>query len=133
MDPQVAEIWGSPGWLAEQYATTLAELEARGDQLGLHTHTWRWEAEPGAWVRDHDPAWEEHCLDLGLRTFETAFGRPCTAHRGGDRILTGGMLSRLGAAAWPSISPSSPTYRRRELWHPTRSPPHSRRTIAECR
>jgi hypothetical protein len=32
-----------------------------------------------------------------LKTFETAFGRPCPAHRGGDRILTSGMLRRLGA------------------------------------
>ena len=97
MDPQVAEVWGSSGWVAEHYGTALAGLEAHGDELGLHTHTWRWDAKPGTWVRDHDPGWEEHCLELGLKTFETAFGRPCTAHRGGDRILTGGMLRRLGA------------------------------------
>lgn len=76
MDPQIAEVWGSPGWVAEHYATALAGLEAHGDELGLHTHTWRWDAEPCTWVRDHDPAWEEHCLELGLETFEAAFGRP---------------------------------------------------------
>jgi len=98
MDPQVADTWGSPGWAADHYADTFADLEAHGDELGLHTHTWRWHAEPGAWVRDHDPAWEEHCLELGLATFETAFGRSCRAHRGGDRLLTGGMLRGLGAS-----------------------------------
>jgi hypothetical protein len=97
MDPQVAETWGSPGWVAEHYASALADLEAHGDELGLHTHTWRWDASSVTWVRDHDPAWEQHCLELGLKTFEAAFGRPCAAHRGGDRILTGEMLRRLGA------------------------------------
>lgn len=95
MDPQVAEVWGSPSWVAEHYATALADLESHGDELGLHTHTWRWDAKPDAWVRDHNPAWEEHCLELGLKTFESTFGRPCPAHRAGDRILTGEMLRRL--------------------------------------
>lgn len=111
MDPQVAETWGSPGWVAEHYATVLADLEAHGDELGLHTHTWRWDAKPGTWVRDHDPAWEEHCLDLGLKTFETAFGRPCPAHRSGDRILTGRMLRRLGdgrVAVDLTVEPDTP-------------------------
>jgi hypothetical protein len=97
MDPQVADTFGSPGWAVEHYATTLAELESHGDELGVHTHTWRWDGGADTYVRDHDPAWEEHCVDVSLRTFETAFGRPCPAHRAGDRIMTGGMLRSLEA------------------------------------
>ena len=118
MDPQVAEVWGSPSWVAEHYATALADLEAHGDGFGLHTHTWRWDPKPDTWVRDHDPAWEEHCLDLGLKTFETAFGRPCPAHRSGDRILTGRCCAAWGPPALASISPSSPTCRRTDRWKP---------------
>jgi hypothetical protein len=113
MDPQITEAWGSPGWAAEHYTTELADLEAHGDELGLHTHSWRWHAEPGTWVRDQDPDWEEHCLDLGLKTFETAFGRPCPAHRGGDRILTDRMLRRLGAgrvAVDLTVEPNTPPH-----------------------
>jgi hypothetical protein len=111
MDPQIAEAWGSPGWVAEHYGTELADLEAHGDEMGVHTHTWRWDAKPGTWVRDQDPAWEEHCLDLALNTFETAFGRPCPAHRGGDRILTSAMLRRLEAgrvAVDLTVEPNTP-------------------------
>jgi hypothetical protein len=97
MDPQVADIWGAPGWVADHYATALADLEAHGDELGVHTHTWRWHAKPATWVRDHESAWEQHCLELGLQTFETAFGRPCPVHRAGDRILTGALLRLLEA------------------------------------
>lgn len=95
MDPQVADTWGSPGWAAERYATEFADLESRGDQLGLHTHTWRWHAGACGWARDHDPDWQEHCVDVALQAFKTAYGRPCVAHRGGDLVMSGGMLRRL--------------------------------------
>jgi hypothetical protein len=111
MDPQVADTWGSPGWVAEQYATAFADLESHGDQLGLHTHTWRWHAGAGGWVRDQDPAWEEHCVDVALRAFETAYGQSCLAHRGGDRYLSGGMLRRLeanGVAVDLTVEPDKP-------------------------
>lgn len=111
MDPQVAAIWGSPGWAAEHYAREFAELESRGDELGLHTHTWRWHADASDWVRDHDPAWEEYCAEVALLAFKTAYGRPCPAHRGGDRVLSGEMLRRLqanGVAVDLTVEPDKP-------------------------
>jgi hypothetical protein len=96
MDPQVAETWGSPVWLAEQYADVLAEVTGAGDELGLHTHVDRWETKTGEFVADfEDPAWAEHCVDMALGAFETSFGRGCAAHRGGSRFLSGAMLSTL--------------------------------------
>jgi hypothetical protein len=98
MDPQVAETWGSPAWAAETYADVFAELARDGDELGLHTHTWRWETGAAEWVAEYDDrAWGEHCLTIGLDGFETAFGRPCEVHRGGDQFLSGAMLSCLEA------------------------------------
>ena len=111
MDPQIADGWGSPDGAVEHYAPTLADLEGRGDELGVHMHTWRWDPGAGNWVRDHDPAWEEHCLDVSLRTFESVFGRPCPAHRAGDRLMTGGLLRRLGAggvAVDLTVEPDTP-------------------------
>lgn len=99
MDPQVDETWGSPMWVAESYGDALAQLTECGDELGLHTHTWRWDEGRGEWLADYrDEAWAEHCLSMGLTAFESAFGRPCLAHRGGDHFLCGSMLSRMRAA-----------------------------------
>lgn len=117
MDPQVAETWGSPTWVAEAYGDALTELVACGDELALHTHTWRWDDGAGTWIADfEDQGWAEHCLAMGLDAFESAFGRPCLAHRGGDRFLCSSMLSRLGEArvkvdltiepGWPPGGPS---------------------------
>jgi peptidoglycan/xylan/chitin deacetylase (PgdA/CDA1 family) len=98
MDPQVAETWGSPAWIADSHGAVLAELTERGDELGLHTHTWRRDDGTGEWFADYeDRSWAEHCLTMGLDAFETAFGRRCRAHRGGDRFLDGVMIPVLEA------------------------------------
>src|SRR3989440_63663 len=97
MDPQVADTWGSPTWAVETYRYAFSQLEARGDEIGLHTHLWRWDRDAAEWTTDHDPGWSGHCLSTGLDAFERAFGRPCTGHRGGDAALNGEMLGRLAA------------------------------------
>lgn len=116
MDPQVADTWGSATWVADTYEDALANLVEIGDELGLHTHTWRWDESDGVWVADYeDEGWAEHCLKTSLDAFESAFGRPCRSHRSGDHFLNGPMLSRLGTAGvkidltiepgWPPVGP----------------------------
>lgn len=96
MDPQVRDTWGSPLWLADRYGAELAELMQHGDDVGLHTHLWRWDSQAQTWIADHeDPTWAEHCVGMGLDAFKTAFGRVCAAHRGGDHFLSSVMLSVL--------------------------------------
>ena len=98
MDPQVAETWGSPAWVAETYEGPLADLMANGDELGLHIHAWRFDKRTTKWVADYqDPDWAKHCLTMGLDAFKTAFGHDPTSHRGGDHFLTGAMLAVLEA------------------------------------
>jgi len=47
--------------VAQKYGDALAELTEIGDELGLHTHVWRWETTAGEWFADlEDPAWAEH-------------------------------------------------------------------------
>jgi hypothetical protein len=96
MDPQIELTWGSAGWAAEAHGDLLAERMAAGDELAVHPHVWRWDDDADEWFVDfEDPAWAEHCLTLSLDTFEEAFGRACTAHRGGDRFLSSAMLAVL--------------------------------------
>jgi hypothetical protein len=96
MDPQVEQTWGSPTWVADAHEEVFSRLADAGDEFGLHTHTWRWDEATGDWIADYeDAAWGEHCLTMGLDAFERSFGRACTAHRGGDHLLNGEMLSVL--------------------------------------
>jgi hypothetical protein len=95
MDPQVAEVWGSPSWGAQHYRAELAALEREGDDVGLHTHVWRWDPDAESWLIDFSEEWGEHCLGVGLDAFEAAMGRPSAVHRTGDRGLNGAMLELL--------------------------------------
>jgi hypothetical protein len=140
MDPQIAETWGSPRWVAAEYGRELDALLAGGDELGVHTHTWRWSEERGTWLADYEDAvWAKHCLGMGLDAFAAAFGRTCRSHRGGDHLLSGPLLAELAARGvevdltiepgWPPVAgygePSRgllPDYRAVPL-HPYRSSP----------
>lgn len=117
MDPQVERTWGSASWVAERYANQLAALREAGDELALHTHTWRIDEEANEWFADYmDPAWAEECLDTGFQAYEHAFGEPCRIHRFGDHFMTGrllGSLEQRGVIAdfslepgWPPVGPS---------------------------
>jgi hypothetical protein len=119
MDPQVERTWGSPTWAAEEYGKQFAELEAAGDELALHTHTWRIDEDRGEWIADFaDAGYAEHCLEVGLAAFEEAFGRPPRLHRFGDHFLTGPLLATLAGhgiqadfslePGWPATGPTGP-------------------------
>ncbi len=115
MDPQIERTWGTPAWVIEQWGAVLAALERDGDELGLHTHDWRWHDDVGGWVAVHDdPAWEEHVVEFGLQSFRAALGRRATVHRGGCHNLTAAMLKPLAASGVevdltvePGLAPSS--------------------------
>src|SRR2546425_4997123 len=42
MDPQIEHTYGLSWWVAERYREAIAQLERAGDEIGLHTHGWRW-------------------------------------------------------------------------------------------
>jgi len=89
MDPQVAEVWGTPAYAIEAYSQALAELTSEGDELGAHPHSWRWDGAAGRWVWEMgDEHWVTHCAQMALDTYEQAFGHPCEAFRQGGRAMT---------------------------------------------
>jgi hypothetical protein len=96
MDQQVARSWGSAEWVAGAYRPLLDELVGQGDELGLHTHNWRWDGE-GWYAEFDDAAYAAETIDGAADAFERAFGRACEVHRAGDHYLSGAMLERLEA------------------------------------
>jgi hypothetical protein len=96
MDPQIEQTWGSAAWVSEAYRDELAGLADGGDELGLHSHVWRWDADVDDWIADYsDPDWAQHCVRTGLDAYEAGFGRPCMAHRAGDHFINPAVFSVL--------------------------------------
>jgi peptidoglycan/xylan/chitin deacetylase (PgdA/CDA1 family) len=112
MDPQIAAAYGSPGWAASHYAAEFSRLFAAGDELGLHTHPWRWDEGLNRWVADFgDQAWVSHCVRVSFDTFEAAFGRRCVSFRFGDRWTneeTLQLVEELGAEFDLTMEPGRP-------------------------
>lgn len=96
MDPQMRRVYGSNVWLADRFRRELEALAAVGDDLGLHTHLYRWDEDRGDWTTDMcDPQWAVHCVGEATSAYREAFGRGCEVHSFGDRWLTEESLDAL--------------------------------------
>lgn len=100
MDPQVVETYGSPDWVVQQYQHYFEEFINQGDEIGLHTHAWRWDERFNTWVADHaNQPWVEHCVCLSFEAFRQSFGKDCLSFRFGDRWMnnpTAALIQQLG-------------------------------------
>jgi hypothetical protein len=111
MDLQVAIAYGGARFIADRYRSDLAQLEAAGDELGVHTHSYRREDGLG-WVQDQADA--EHvaqCARTSLDAYRDAFGRSCRAYRHGDRFMSSRLASVLadeGVRVDLTLEPGAP-------------------------
>lgn len=96
LDPQVAETYGDPAWALKRYEREIAALVAAGDEIGVHTHAYRWEPTRANWIVDEaNQAWVDHCVTSSCHAFEKFFHRSSRAHKFGDRWLSTATIARL--------------------------------------
>lgn len=111
MDPQIAELYGTPTWAAQRFARMISELSANGDELGLHTHAWRWVEERKQWVEHlNDQSWVNYSLQVSFAAYREAFGMDCRSFRFGAKwfsTATAAELERLGARFDLTVEPAS--------------------------
>jgi len=96
LDPQIEQTYGSPGWVVTHYRHIFESLAAEGDEIGVHTHAWRWDAADGCWIADHgNPAWVEHCVRSSIAVYQDCFGRRPRVFSLGDRFMSNRVLKLL--------------------------------------
>jgi hypothetical protein len=109
MDPQIERTYGNADWAVRRYANQVADAERWGDEIGLHTHAWRWDAALNRWIADHDNrTWIEQCLKTSFAAYESAFGRTCRIFRFGDGWIDEamlGLIEQLGARIDLTVEP----------------------------
>ena len=99
LDQQIKRTYGRPDWPLEQYRREIEELRSAGDEIGVHTHSWKWDEAGGDWVAEHgDPEWVGRCVDESLATYRRATGRPARAFIHGDHFLSNDVIRRLDRA-----------------------------------
>jgi hypothetical protein len=96
MDPQIELTYGSADWVVKQYRPILDRLIAEGDEIGIHTHAWRWDTELQKWIGEYEnDAWLEHCVRLSCRAYEECFERSARVFRFGDRFMSNKIMRTL--------------------------------------
>ena len=109
MDPQIGKVYGSSSWVFTRYREIIKQLELAGDELGLHTHAWRWEDGLSRWITDHgNQEWIDYCVHTSFQAYEKVFGRSCRSFRFGDRFMnneTMGLIESLGVRFDLTIEP----------------------------
>lgn len=112
MDPQIKIGYGSQSWAAAHYEREISGLIDAGDDLGLHTHSYRWLDRERRWVLVFDDQqWIDECLNSAAAAFERHFGRRCTTFRAGDRWMSEAsmkLLRSLGARYDLTLEPGRP-------------------------
>jgi len=109
MDPQVEQTYGSSLWAVKRYGDFFEQVEQTGDEVGLHTHPWRWDDSVSQWIIDQgNQEWVEHCVNMSFDAYRSAFGRACVSFRFGDRWMnneTRALLESLGVKFDLTIEP----------------------------
>ena len=96
MDPQVERGYGTATWAAERYANQIDRLRQSGDEIGLHSHAWRWDEGGSRWIPDlGNESWVADCVQRSFEAYRDVFGQRCKAHRAGDRFMSNGLLAVL--------------------------------------
>jgi hypothetical protein len=92
-----------------RYGHLIQELQAAGDEVGLHPHLWRWDEERETWIVDFgSQEWVARCVRQSFAAFEQCFGRPCRSVRLGGGWMndaTMGLVERLGARFDLTVEP----------------------------
>src|SRR6267142_4623168 len=109
MDPQIEHTYGLSSWVARRYGEIMEQLELAGDELGLHTHAWRWDSGLQRWITDNaNQQWINHCIHTSFEAYRSAFGRPCHSFRFGDHWMnneTVDLLESLGVKFEMTVEP----------------------------
>jgi hypothetical protein len=98
LDPQVAIGYGNAAWGAERYAALFDEYRAKGDEIGIHVHTYNWSKADDGWIDDCGNAeWTAHCLQSSHDAFTEAFGRRPRCVRFGNFWLSTAAVNQAEA------------------------------------
>jgi hypothetical protein len=96
MDPQIEMVHGSATWALDRYPVLLQRLRDAGDDVGLHTHAWRWSDVHDGWrADDADAAWVDHCLRVSFDAYRRFFHLDCRSFRFGDRFISQAVVRRI--------------------------------------
>lgn len=109
MDPQIAHVYPAPEWALLHYREFFKLIDEAGDEIGVHTHAWRWDSSSKEWIADMaDQSWVDHCVRVSLEAYRRSMHRPCRSFRFGDHWINNAtldLIESLGARFDLTVEP----------------------------
>lgn len=97
-DEQIRVVYGDRTWGLQRYQSEFSQLEASGDEIGVHCHLYRWDEALAVWVSDmEDPEWVRRCTLDALGAYRAHFGKSPLLFSFGDRFTSGDAIALLDA------------------------------------
>tara|TARA_R110002072_G_scaffold99008_1_gene217955 strand:- start:62709 stop:63740 length:1032 start_codon:yes stop_codon:yes gene_type:complete len=83
-DKQIKQTYGAADWALERYGSELEQLRAAGDEVGVHTHMYRWDKNLNDWIQDFmDTDHIRECIEMGIHAMRKHGYQPETHSVGG--------------------------------------------------
>jgi len=112
MDPQIEKVYGTPSYAVDANTKLIERILERGDQIGLHPHSFRWDDRLDGWVCDRgSEAWTDQVIETSFQAYASSLGRPCRVSRFGEFWMTDRavrLVERLGGRFDMTIEPGLP-------------------------
>jgi len=131
IDPQIERLHGDAAFIARRDCARFDALHGAGDDIGLHPHFWRRDAEDRRWIADFaDRAWVRRVISEAAARFRETLGFAPASFRAGDALIDNAIvraLAGLGIGYDLTVEPG----RRPESW--ARELPRSRGRFPDLR
>lgn len=112
-DPSIAQGFGDAGWALRRWRGRIVDAMARGDDVGVHPHLWRWSAPLKTFVSDAaNDEWKAACVRTSTEAFQREVGTPARLSQMGDGYFDPVILRALvdcGVTIDLTLEPGGPS------------------------
>jgi len=113
LDAQVGDTYGDQAWGLKRYSDLVETTDGHGDELGIHTHAYRWSASKNTWIADYgNQEWMESSLRSAGEAYQGALGRgPMTSSMGNSWLSDAAVavLQEMGVRHELTLEPGLTT------------------------
>ena len=79
------------------FRSEILELKSKGDEVGIHIHTWAWNWRSSKWYQTKDPKYETRIVHRSLDMFKTKLGFAPSSIRMGWNTMSNEIMRVLDA------------------------------------
>lgn len=81
--------------MLKKFETRIFDLKSRGDEIGIHIHTWEWDSKSHIWRQTKDHNKEYEIVKRSIKSFRSCLGFPPFSSRMGWNAMSNEIMRAL--------------------------------------